>query len=118
MYHLANRSLRVYSAGEYQMEKELMANCGLFPIINLLGQHRKYLLLWSPGDPLVLIFKNSFLKCDFAIDSSLEVIILAPSEYLSEQTCPPILLLSCPLSPYKNIFVDLEIHKLWRSKCC
>lgn len=55
MYHLANRSLRVYSAGEYQMEKELMANCGLFPIMNLLGQHRKYLLnscgalgtLWS-----------------------------------------------------------------------
>ena len=55
MYHLANRSLRIYSADEYQMEKELMANCDLSPMINLLGQHRKYLInccgalgtLWS-----------------------------------------------------------------------
>ena len=72
----------------------------------------------EPWEPFGLNFLKFFLKCDFAIDSSLEVIILAPSEHLSEHQTTSHLLLSFPLSPYKSIFVDSERQELWRSKYC
>ena len=88
MYRLANRSLKIYSADEYQMDKELMAKYGLFRVVNLLGHRRKCLVncCGSPGNPLVLIFFSSFFNAVSPL-TTLEV-ILASSERLRELHTP------------------------------